>query len=89
MSSLRVTGRPPGGLRPAVALRVPGDKSISHRALLLAARAAGTSTITGLSTGDDVGRTRAAVEALGAGVEGDPTGTVRVTGGALRPPPTS
>jgi 3-phosphoshikimate 1-carboxyvinyltransferase len=58
---------------------VPGDKSISHRALLLAARAEGTSVIRGLADGDDVARTLAAVEALGAGVEGD-----RVTGGVSR-----
>ena len=36
---------------------MPGDKSISHRALLLAALAEGTSTITGLSPGDDVAGT--------------------------------
>jgi len=52
-------------------VRVPGDKSISHRALLLAARAEGTSTVRGLSDGDDVGRTRAAVAALGAAFDGD------------------
>ena len=34
--------------------RVPGDKSISHRALILAAMATGTSRITGLLEGDDV-----------------------------------
>ena len=50
---------------------MPGDKSISHRALLLAALAEGTSTITGLSDGDDVARTRRAVAALGAGVAED------------------
>lgn len=58
-------------------LRVPGDKSISHRALLLAARAEGTSEVRGLSGGDDVARTAAAVAALGARVEGE-----RITGGA-------
>jgi 3-phosphoshikimate 1-carboxyvinyltransferase len=52
-------------------LTVPGDKSISHRALLLAALAEGTSTITGLCPGDDVVRTRAAIVALGAEVEDD------------------
>jgi 3-phosphoshikimate 1-carboxyvinyltransferase len=57
-------------------LRVPGDKSISHRALLLAALAEGTSVVRGLSDGDDVARTRAAVEAMGAVVDGD-----RITGG--------
>ena len=73
----------PGG-RPLVgAVGVPGDKSISHRALLLSALAGGTSTITGLSGGDDVLRTRIAVEALGALVtaEGD---RVTVTGGRDR-----
>jgi 3-phosphoshikimate 1-carboxyvinyltransferase len=65
-------------------LRVPGDKSISHRALLLAARAEGTSIIRGLSSGDDVSRTRAAIEALGAIVDGE-----RITGGLglLHEPP--
>jgi 3-phosphoshikimate 1-carboxyvinyltransferase len=48
-------------------LRVPGDKSISHRALLLAARAKGRSHITGLSDGADVMATLAAVQAFGAG----------------------
>jgi 3-phosphoshikimate 1-carboxyvinyltransferase len=57
-------------------VRVPGDKSISHRALLLGALADGTSTVRGLSPGDDVARTRAAVEAMGAVVDGD-----RITGG--------
>lgn len=60
-------------------LRVPGDKSISHRALLLGARAEGTSRVRGLSTGDDVLRTRDAVVALGAAVDGE-----RITGGVGR-----
>lgn len=72
MSTLSITGGGPLHGR----LRVPGDKSISHRALLLAARAEGTSVIRGLSSGDDVSRTRAAIEALGAIVDG-----ARVTGG--------
>ncbi len=42
-------------------VRTPGEKSISHRALLLSALADGTSTISGLSDGDDVARTRAAI----------------------------
>ena len=43
-------------------LRVPGDKSISHRALLFAALATGTSRLWGLADGDDVVRSRAAIE---------------------------
>ncbi len=47
----------------------PGDKSISHRALIFGALACGTSHITGLLEGDDVLRTAAAMRALGAEVE--------------------
>jgi 3-phosphoshikimate 1-carboxyvinyltransferase len=65
-------------------LRVPGDKSISHRALLLAARAEGTSTLCGLSVGEDVAHTLGAVEAFGAGVSGAPPGPVLVDGGVGR-----
>ena len=38
-------------------LRVPGDKSTSHRALMLSALASGESSITGLSPGEDVAAT--------------------------------
>jgi len=44
---------------------VPGDKSLSHRALILAAMAAGRSEITGLGPGADVAATRRAVGDLG------------------------
>jgi len=50
---------------------VPGDKSISHRALIFGALAEGESLVRGLSDGDDVVRTRAAVQALGAEVDGE------------------
>lgn len=60
-------------------ITVPGDKSISHRALILAALAEGTSVVRGLSDGDDVARTRAAIQALGAGVDGE-----KITGGRTR-----
>ena len=50
---------------------VPGDKSISHRALIVAALARGTSTIAGLNVGHDVLATTRAVSLLGAGVEVD------------------
>lgn len=51
-------------------VRVPGDKSISHRALLLAALAEGRSELRNLSDGDDVVRTARAISALGASVSG-------------------
>lgn len=49
-------------------IEVPGDKSISHRAFLLAALAKGTSRFRHLNTGLDVRATARLVEALGAGV---------------------
>ncbi|MGQ0520221.1 MAG: 3-phosphoshikimate 1-carboxyvinyltransferase [Actinomycetota bacterium] len=62
-------------------IRVPGDKSVSHRALLLAGLAEGTSTVTGLSGGDDVARTAAALRALGVRIEHGAGGEVVVHGG--------
>ena len=47
-------------------IRVPGDKSISHRALMLGALAFGKTRITGLLEGDDVLATAAAMRAMGA-----------------------
>ncbi len=49
--------------------RVPGDKSISHRALILGALAVGETTISGLLEGEDVLHTADALRALGAKVE--------------------
>ena len=61
-------------------LSVPGDKSISHRALLLGALSTGETRVTGLLDAEDVHSTRRAVEALGA--------RVAVEGGevVVRPP---
>lgn len=50
-------------------VRVPGDKSISHRALMLGAVALGETRITGLLEGEDVLCTAAAMRAMGAKVE--------------------
>ncbi|MGO9341752.1 MAG: 3-phosphoshikimate 1-carboxyvinyltransferase [Acidimicrobiales bacterium] len=62
------------GGRPLVGtVEVPGDKSISHRALLLGALAEGSSTVRALSKGEDVAHTEAAVTALGATVRHAPT----------------
>ena len=49
--------------------RVPGDKSISHRALIFGALAVGETRISGLLEGEDVLRTAEAVRALGASLE--------------------
>ncbi len=61
-------------------LRVPGDKSISHRALMFGALAVGTTEIEGLLEGEDVLRTAAAMRALGAEVERLGEGAWRVSG---------
>jgi len=61
-------------------LTVPGDKSISHRALMFGALAVGETRITGLLEGEDVLRTAAAMRALGAEVVQDGPGTWRVSG---------
>ncbi len=81
------TFHPPAGGRLEGALAVPGDKSISHRALLMAALADGTSHIFGLSDGEDVASSAAAIEALGAEVHAPLglRGEVTVNAGALRP----
>ncbi|WP_408870033.1 3-phosphoshikimate 1-carboxyvinyltransferase [Elioraea sp.] len=70
-------------------IRVPGDKSISHRAVMLGALAVGETTITGLLEGEDVLRTAAAMRALGATVTRHEDGTYTVAGrgiGALAEP---
>lgn len=68
-------------------IRVPGDKSVSHRALLLGALAVGRSRLGGLSDGEDVARTARAVAALGAAVRAGDRGWVEVEGtGALQQP---
>lgn len=61
-------------------LRVPGDKSISHRALMFGALAVGETRIEGLLEGEDVLRTAAALRALGAEVERLEPGRWRVAG---------
>lgn len=51
-------------------IRVPGDKSISHRALILGSIASGRSRLRGLSPGADVQSTRRCMQELGAELEG-------------------
>lgn len=70
-------------------IRVPGDKSISHRALMLSALAVGESRISGLLEGEDVMATAAAMRAMGADIERSQNGEWRVHGvgvGALLQP---
>ena len=62
---------------------VPGDKSISHRVLMLGALAAGETRVRGLLESEDVAATAAALRALGAAVERDEEGLWRVHGAGV------
>ena len=70
-------------------IRVPGDKSISHRSLMLSALAVGESRVTGLLEGEDVLSTAAAMRAMGATIERRESGEWVIhgvgVGGLLQP----
>jgi 3-phosphoshikimate 1-carboxyvinyltransferase len=66
MTTAVLSARPGAALRGRI--RVPGDKSISHRALILGALASGRTTVTGLLEGEDVLATARAMQAFGADV---------------------
>lgn len=70
--------RPRGALKGT--LTVPGDKSISHRALMFGALALGETTVEGLLEGEDVLRTAQAMRQLGATVERLGEGSWRLQG---------
>lgn len=78
---------PSGPLRGRI--RVPGDKSISHRALMLGALAVGETRASGLLEGEDVLATAAAMRAMGATIEREADGTWSIhgvgVGGLLQP----
>ena len=61
-------------------VRAPGDKSISHRALIFGALAAGETIITGLLEGADILSTAGAMRSFGASVEKQKDGRWKVTG---------
>jgi 3-phosphoshikimate 1-carboxyvinyltransferase len=86
MSSTTGIAAVPRVLRVAGRLRVPGDKSISHRYAMLAAIADGTSRLTGYAPGADCAATLACLEALGVRITRAP-GTLTIEGlglGGLR-----
>lgn len=70
-------------------IRVPGDKSISHRSLMLSALAVGESRVSGLLEGEDVLATAAAMRAMGAEIVRGEDGLWRIhgvgVGGLLQP----
>jgi 3-phosphoshikimate 1-carboxyvinyltransferase len=75
-------------VEPAAALRghiaVPGDKSISHRAVLLGAIGEGETRVRGFGRSGDTGSTLAAVRALGVAVHEDDVDHLRIEGAGLR-----
>lgn len=64
--------------------RVPGDKSISHRAVMLGALAEGETRISGLLEGEDVLATLGAFRAMGVAADGPVNGELRIRGCGLR-----
>ena len=72
----------PGG-RLSGRVRVPGDKSVSHRAIMLGAIADGTTDISGFLEGADSLATLAAFRAMGVRIDGPEQGRVRVSGVGL------
>ena len=81
---MRLVATPGGALLGEAA--IPGDKSCSHRALIIGAMANGTTRISGLLESDDVLATARAVEELGAQVERSGPGEWQVTGAEWRSP---
>jgi 3-phosphoshikimate 1-carboxyvinyltransferase len=64
-------------------LRVPGDKSISHRSMIFGLLAIGETKVEGLLEGDDVLRTAEACRALGAGISREGPGRWRIRGAGI------
>ncbi|MGD1851180.1 MAG: 3-phosphoshikimate 1-carboxyvinyltransferase [Cyanophyceae cyanobacterium] len=76
-----LTITPPGeGIRLRGRVQIPGDKSISHRSLMLGALAEGTTTIEGLLLGEDPRSTAACFRAMGADISELNTNQVTVQG---------
>lgn len=73
---------PGGSLRGR--LRVPGDKSISHRAIMLGALAEGQTRVSGFLEGEDSLATLAAFRSMGVGIQGPVAGSLIIDGLGLR-----
>jgi 3-phosphoshikimate 1-carboxyvinyltransferase len=71
---------PPNGLGLQGTIRIPGDKSISHRALMLGAIAQGETTIEGLLVGEDPCSTAACFQSMGAEISDLKAEVIRVRG---------
>ncbi len=83
MTSTRIDYRVQPGGTLAGSVRVPGDKSISHRSVMLGALAEGVTHVTGLLQGEDVLATLAAFRAMGVRAEGPDDGRLVIHGVGL------
>jgi 3-phosphoshikimate 1-carboxyvinyltransferase len=78
MSGARFVAEPADSIGGRIA--VPGDKSISHRAIMLGAIAEGTTHVRGFLEGEDCIATRRAFEALGVAIDDEGPGALRIAG---------
>lgn len=77
-SNLRFIAQPGGSLTGSI--RVPGDKSISHRSIMLGSLAEGTTHVSGFLEGEDSLATLKAFKAMGVNIEGPENGDVTIQG---------
>jgi len=82
MANVKFKVQPGGTIQGRI--RVPGDKSISHRSIMLGALAEGTTTVTGFLEGDDALATLQAFRDMGVEIEGPDNGNVTIQGVGLR-----
>lgn len=82
MANVKFVVQPGGTIRGRI--RVPGDKSISHRSIMMGALAEGTTTVTGFLEGDDALATLKAFQEMGVEIAGPIDGKVTIKGVGLR-----
>jgi 3-phosphoshikimate 1-carboxyvinyltransferase len=82
MANVKFIVQPGGTVKGRI--RVPGDKSISHRSIMLGAIAEGTTTVTGFLEGADALATLQAFKDMGVQIEGPDNGNVTIHGVGLR-----
>lgn len=82
MSNVKFKVQPGGTIKGRI--RVPGDKSISHRSIMLGAIAEGTTTVTGFLEGDDSLATLKAFQDMGVNITGPEKGNVTIKGVGLK-----
>ncbi|MCF6298426.1 MAG: 3-phosphoshikimate 1-carboxyvinyltransferase [Thiomicrorhabdus sp.] len=82
MSNVKFKVQPGGTIKGRI--RVPGDKSISHRSIMLGAIAEGTTTVTGFLEGADSLATLKAFQEMGVEIEGPDKGNVTIKGVGLK-----